>query len=104
GLLNVIGGDHLNGAIKFKSKDHWLDSRYPGTGESKFDALPGGYRAFGGDFHGILTAGHYWSSTLDPKNASVAYCASFGYATPMYPVSPLVQTLGSGLSIKCIKD
>ena len=103
-LVNVIGGDKLNGGVTLKSKDHWLDSRYPGTGESKFDALPGGLRNFGGDFNGILTRGEYWSSTLNPNNASQAYWASFGYATPTYTGSKNGLNVGSGLSIKCIKD
>lgn len=97
---------------KLKSNtDHWSIGK--GTNESKFSALPGGYRNFEGVFDYAGSGSYWWSSSEAMDNyLSISWTRNnyYDYAGGKYscgddaPIKTFYDCyLGGGLSVRCIK-
>jgi uncharacterized protein (TIGR02145 family) len=99
-LTTNLGGETVSGGkLKEAGTIHWDSPNTGATNESKFTALPGGYRP-GGNFMNIGTAGYWWSSTESTaSNASylIMWCTFSSTA-----ISSVIKT--DGMSVRCLKD
>jgi uncharacterized protein (TIGR02145 family) len=102
--------------IKIKSITGWdieNNKSFSGSNESGFNALPIGIRTAdhkygkGGEFDLKGNECIYWSSTIDNNIYSDGNQA-FGYSLTNYSHkiggSPFSYYMGSGFSVRCIKD
>ncbi len=97
-VLNTNAG----GDLKELSTSHWSSPNVGATNSTGFNALPGGYRNFGGssEFVELGYGGFFWSSTqFDIQN---------GFYRGLYSVNSQVFknyfSKNSGFSIRCLKD
>ncbi len=83
---------------KMKSKSGWKENGN-GTNESGFSGLPGGFRAFNGDFHKLEKNGRWWSTTeyMDYR----AHYLGLSYDKSAAKLSR--HGKGLGFSVRCIK-
>jgi uncharacterized protein (TIGR02145 family) len=99
-LTTNLGGETVSGGkLKEAGTIHWDSPNTGATNESKFTALPGGYRP-GGNFMSIGTTGYWWSSTESTAtNASylIMWCTFSSTA-----ISSVIKT--DGMSVRCLKD
>jgi len=99
-ILKDYLGAMAGGRMKETGTIHWNSPNIDATNESKFTALPGGYREYG-RFEGIGSTAEWWS-TAEGSN-------SFGH---WYIYSSNVKLEGGndepeinlGASVRCIKD
>ena len=65
-LTTFLGGDYLaGGKIKEKGTTHWSAPNTGADNSSGFTALPGGYREDGGNFIGLGSTSHWWTSSAE---------------------------------------
>jgi uncharacterized protein (TIGR02145 family) len=100
-LLKYLGGTSDAGAkLKENGYDHWKVSDYPGTNESKFNALPGGIRYPEGE--------NYHSAFVGIRETCSFWTDGLGSWHLRYNTSEIVYQPGIdskfGLSVRCIKD
>ena len=107
-LSEYLGGSYIAGSkLKEAGTLHWLDPNTGSTNESGFTALPGGLRAYTGNFGNLLDDGtwvrndsNWWSST--------AFDATSAWDRVMSPIYPnlgrWVYSKPGGLSVRCLKD
>lgn len=97
-LSNFLG---VAAAPKMKSKSGWKENGN-GVNESGFNALPGGFRFYNGNFYYIGINSSWWS--FPEKNSNTAndfnlYSASASVYRYKYSTSNVF-----GFSVRCIKD
>lgn len=101
-LTNYLGGETVaGGKLKESGYDHWQGPNLGATNESNFTALPGGTRYFDGAFdnqNGLL--GYWWSSTMVGPDAAWYRYVAFNDGS----VHRFGHLLGSGFSVRCVKD
>lgn len=90
--------NNVTGRI-LKSTDGWSDNGN-GTNESKFTALPGGWRYMEGDFFNLTKSGYWWSST----NINRAEAWAIRLQNDGDHAIRIGKFKGNGLSIRCIKE
>jgi len=107
-LVTFLGGTSLGGG-GMKSTGTTKDGtglwRSPNTGatnSSSFTALPGGFRLDNGSFHGITSAGFWWTSTQGPDVSYSAWLRSLRYDS----AGIVVKRDGKrdGMSVRCVRD
>jgi uncharacterized protein (TIGR02145 family) len=86
--------------LRLKSEDGWA---YNGSGNnaSGFDALPGGWRRWNGEFREIGSYGYWWTST-DPYNTE-ANIRIMSYEKDGVKLDYSVSKQ-NGFSVRCVKD
>ena len=97
-LSNNQGGD-MSAGVKLKSKSGW-NSNKNSTNESKFNALPGGYRHNDGQFVEINYSGYWWTSS--------SYNSLNSWLRQLYYDNEKIfwfkYANGNGYSIRCVKN
>jgi uncharacterized protein (TIGR02145 family) len=104
-LVAYLGGsDIAGGKLKESGILNWTSPNTGASNESRFSALPGGVRSYGGIYNGrfldILDSGFWWSETESFETN--AWARSLYYESASIFRSSYVIT--SGLSVRCIKD
>ena len=100
-LTNYLGGDSIAGAkMKEKGVSHWNSPNTGATNESKFNALPGGYRGAKGTFVDMGAYGNWWSAS--DENAALAWGRYLSASDSLFGRGHGNKTFG--FSIRCIKD
>ncbi len=100
-LANYLGGDSIAGAkMKEKGVSHWNSPNAGATNESKFTALPGGYRGAKGAFVDMGAYGNWWSAS--DENAALAWGRYLYSGDSLFGRGHGNKTFG--FSIRCIKD
>jgi uncharacterized protein (TIGR02145 family) len=99
-LSVFLGDNNLGGKLKETGTSHWTSPNTGATNESKFFALPGGFRFDSGSFDYIGIAGVFWLA-MEFSNSlawrwSLAYDADFDDSYWVWPK-------GFGNSVRCIK-
>jgi len=100
-LITFLGGATVSAdKLKETGTSHWFSPNTGATNESKFFAIPGGYRDYEGVYDGIGSSCYWWSST--ENNIKTAWYRSVSY----YPSGVRRNTFNktSGFSIRCVKD
>lgn len=102
-LVDFLGGDGEAG-IKLKESGtiHWNSPNFGVTNDSKFTALPGGYRGNNGTFTGLGSNGNWWSFTEFVSVSTAAWWRRMSYS--FGGVGRDVAFKESGYSVRCIKD
>jgi len=103
-LENYLGGRPLaGGKMKDNLSSLWLSGSNPGTNETGFSALPGGYRkgTDGRFFEGVSFA-YFWTSTEDSADNTRVFSRYLWYGDTSTDRSRTPKS--SGLAIRCIKD
>jgi len=100
-MTTSLGGrDIAGGKLKETGIIHWQSPNYAATNESGFAALPGGEHFEGGAFQMIGSGGYWWSSTKHPVVG--IWCRSLYNGAAGVGIGN--ATMGTGFSIRCIKD
>lgn len=101
-LTNYLGDISIvGGKLKETGTINWSSPNTGATNETKFLALPGGYRSYSsGTFFSIKVSGCWWSST--ENNISASWVRAFFYNSSA--VSVLSAEKAYGESVRCIKD
>jgi uncharacterized protein (TIGR02145 family) len=96
-LINFLG---LNAGSKLKEQNiiHWNAPNSEATNESKFSALPGGFR---GDFCRYIGLYGWWYSSSTQDNASVGLALTYDNPNAGIFKDP---RLFMGYSVRCVKD
>lgn len=98
-LINYLGGEGIaGGKLKETGTLHWVSNDEGATNETGFTALPGGERAWNGDFHMRGFAVTWWTST--PGYNDAAYCVGIGGGSHIGS-SPMPSE--AGFSVRCVK-
>jgi uncharacterized protein (TIGR02145 family) len=102
-LTNYLGGLSVAaGKLKETGVSHWNSPNSDATNESKFTAVPGGYRRFSdGSFFSIRDNASYWSSTSDTSPDAWSRAITLYGTTDVRIIS---NDKSYGISIRCIKD
>jgi uncharacterized protein (TIGR02145 family) len=102
-LIENLGSENLS-AIKMKSNNEWKDSGWKEniefTNESGFSALPGGSRAYDGEFDNIGLKSFWWST--EELTPNIAW-RQFIY----YKVDYLIKSKArkeQGSSVRCLQN
>jgi uncharacterized protein (TIGR02145 family) len=100
-LIDYLGGiQYAGGKLKETETAHW---NYPNTGatnETGFNALPGGYRYYGGTYEGHGYYGYWWSATETAIDRAMYRGLSYNFGA----VIELWDGKELGYSVRCIKD
>lgn len=96
-LADLFGGSRSAGSA-LKSRSGWANSGN-GTNASGFNALPGGYRGFNGEFSDIDHHSNWWSSTESGEN--FASFRSLGFISS--GIGEVEANKLVGLYVRCIK-
>lgn len=100
-LVDYLGGDSEAGTkLKESGTTHWNSPNFGVTNDTKFTALPGGYRGFNGGFTGLGAYGNFWSFTEFVSTAAWWRGMSYSFGG----VGRDVAFKESGYSVRCIKD
>lgn len=108
-ILDKFLGNSIAGK-KLKTKDTWeYDKDAIGTNETRFSALPGGNRSWGGDtFYDMGKVAYFWTNsivtctdTIPPIKYPLSIAMSWDAKniTPLYCYRP-----NFGMSVRCVKD
>lgn len=98
-LIEYIGGYKIAGRL-MKSKNFWQTSRNPGSNESGFCVLLGGYRNFYGEFFFVNLHAYFWSSSEHFNNLA-------WYHTLDYLINDALKyynVKGNGFSCRGVKN
>ena len=87
------------GRMKVTGTLYWNDPNSFATNESKFSALPGGFRHRYGYFRNLWTYGYWWSSTLQ---GNMQYYRYISHVDGNLNFSSTNKN--NGYSVRCIKD
>lgn len=100
-LSDFLGGlDAAGGKMKATGTSHWASPNSGATNESKFNALPAGYRWNGGQFALINTHTLWWSAT--PNNIYTAFRRYLTFDTGKLNRSDFIRS--DGFSVRCLKN
>ena len=99
-LFNNLGGKDSAGK-KMKSTSGW---KYNGNGNnsSGFSGLPGGYRNDNGNLDVIGYSGDWWSSTYSGEDSLFALECGVNFREDNTGIG--LNSKGSGLSVRCVRD
>ncbi|MBA7577613.1 hypothetical protein ES708_19466 [subsurface metagenome] len=99
-LTDYLGGTSVAGRrLKEAGTTHWYSPNTGATNESRFTALPGGYRSRSGTFDDIGYYGHWWSSSEYTARAYYRYLSYNSAAIISYYYS-----MRFGMSVRCVRD
>jgi uncharacterized protein (TIGR02145 family) len=101
-LTNYLGGLSAS-AIKLKEAGnlHWFTSNNIATNESKFTALPGGYRRYyDGAFFDMGSNCSFWSSTTNNDQEAWSRAITLSNSS----VQVVSNMKNYGISVRCIKN
>ena len=108
-LINILGGQ-INCGEKLRSKSGW-GKAVKATNSSGFNAFPSGYRNTVFGFMDGTTDAAYWTSTIDKSSVSTnsmsakSVFLNYGlYEVFRNNVDFNSYPVGSGLSVRCIKE
>jgi uncharacterized protein (TIGR02145 family) len=100
-LVDYLGGeDTAGGLLKETGIDHWVNPNVGATNITGFNAIPGGYRNYTGQFFNVGTTGSWWSSS--EENQGYAW-----YRTIRNNLTTIANNNGlkqRGLSVRCVKN
>jgi uncharacterized protein (TIGR02145 family) len=100
-LTTYLGGESVaGGKLKETGTTYWNSPNAGATNETKFAALSGGYRRYGGTYH-LFGINGFWISATD-KNAELAYCRSIFYDNSSVLRDLYYKELG--FSVRCVRD
>ncbi len=100
-LVEYLGGEEIaGGKMKEAGTEHWDPPNAGATNESRYTALPGGWRTFSGAWDYMGTGAYFWSSTLYPTAGVWMRSLSFDDAT----IGNFLSPSRYGYSVRCIKD
>jgi len=102
-LTDYLGG-LSSAAVKLKEtgNSHWNSPNDDATNESKFSAVPGGYRRYSdGAYFSLRDNGTYWSSTAHNGTEAWSRAITIYGNTAVQVIS---NTMSYGISVRCIKD
>ncbi len=99
-LISYLGEESIAGGKMKSTSSLWQSVNVSATNKSGFSGLPGGSRAYDGDFESILRDRVFWSSTKENDEWAINFflhydnsdCTSYG------------RLFQAGYSIRCIKD
>lgn len=99
-LVNNIGGEEEGGGkLKEAGTEHWNEPNEGATNETRFTALPGGFRfRVNGSFWNLGVSGSWWLF-----NEEELMCMSLNKNSSEV-VRALVQGEKEGASVRCVKD
>ncbi len=96
GGLSIAGGE-----LKEAGTSHWRAPNAAATNNSRFTALPGGYRGGSGTFYLVGANGYWWTSSesnaLNGINRRILYDSGFVYRSSIFGKS-------NGFSVRCVRD
>jgi uncharacterized protein (TIGR02145 family) len=100
-LIDYLGGENIaGGKMKEAGSIHWPSPNTGATNESRFAALPGGFRRGDGTFSSFGGGVYWWSSTeFDAANSWTRYI----YWDKSVIYSGHYDKL-DGHSVRCVKD
>ena len=99
--LTTYLGSLVGGRLKESGTTHWLAPNNDALNDSKFCALPGGYRFdYNGAFYRVGEEGDWWSSVAD--DTSMARCRYLDYYVCI--VYNTYNTKSCGFSVRCVRD
>ncbi len=93
-------GTDEGGKLKEFGTAHWDSPNMGATNMSGFTALPGGYRSAYGGYNSMGSGARFWSSTEYLSDGGYYRWLEYTYSQS-YRMGIL---LGSGLSVRCVKD
>ncbi len=101
-LTNILGGGHYvaGGKLKEAGTSHWNSPNYGATNESRFTALPGGYRQTGGDFGGVGDSGHWWSANEYSSGYAWRIYMAYNHQKAEYGY----RDTSFGFSVRCVRN
>ena len=104
-LFNYIGDDgytRCGGMMKEVDTVNWKSPNIGATNTTLFTGLPGGYREVYGFFKHFGDTGYWWSSSenITFKNYSMGHYLDYDSDA----VNHIGMYMGSGFSIRCVKD
>jgi uncharacterized protein (TIGR02145 family) len=101
-LITTLGGSAVaGGKMKESGTIHWASSSNPGTNESGFTGLPGGWRSSAnGAYKELKVCGEFWTSTPYSTTGGYSYYLDY-YYKGIYR-EYVNKTVG--FSVRCIKD
>lgn len=100
-LTSYLGGESVaGGKLKEAGFAHWLSPNTGADNSSGFTALPGGIRAYFGQYLGLSNDCFWWSST--EYDATKALSEILYYGSSGVGMDYAIKT--SGFSIRCLKD
>ena len=102
-LSDYLGGISVSGNnLKETGSLHWNSPNAGATNESKFTALPGGYRsANSGAFFSMRDNGSWWTSTADGSTNAMMRAITLYGTSDLQVISADIRY---GISVRCIKD
>lgn len=93
-------GTNEGGKLKETGTSFWLSPNTGATNESRFSALPGGYRNASAQFYGIGAYGAWWSST--EYDSLGAWIRSMDSSNALIYRYFLIKQFG--YSVRCVRD
>ncbi|MFO7723806.1 MAG: fibrobacter succinogenes major paralogous domain-containing protein [Bacteroidales bacterium] len=103
-LIGFLGGAYAaGGKLKQTGTTSWNSVSSGTTNESGFTALPGGVRNYtSADFFGLSDEGHWWTSTENPNNSTMADRDYLRAISDIIQYNPASKNFG--FSVRCVKD
>ncbi|MDG2208727.1 MAG: FISUMP domain-containing protein, partial [Flavobacteriales bacterium] len=101
-MINHLGGTtDAGGELKESGTTHWSDPNTLATNESGFTALPGGSLDSDGNFSGLGTVAHFWTSISVSPVLAMSYKLNHdsGDASPA-----MVFQYSNRCSVRCVED
>ena len=101
-LAVFLGGESIaGGQLKETGTTHWYGPNTGATNESGFTALPGGYRDGRGGFELVGANGYWWTAT----EGNIGYMWIREMTRYDSNISRYIEdSLGSGFSVRCLRD
>ena len=105
-LTDYLGGlSASSNKLKESGSWHWGELNTGATNESKFTALPGGYRSFSdGVFFSKGSNCSFWSSTANNDLEAWSRAITLYDANDSHDVQVVSNLKNYGISVRCIKD
>jgi len=102
-LTNQLGGYSLaGGKLKEAGFEHWYSPNTGATNESRFSALPGGYRFDDGSFNSARRRGSWWSTTQGGISEYAGYASLNHDRAGGFSFSNSRKAYGQ--TVRCVKD
>jgi uncharacterized protein (TIGR02145 family) len=101
-ILNAYLGNSsfAGGRLKESGITHWRSPNTNATDNTRFTALPGGHRDYGGPFYSLYNQGNWWYST--ESSATYAWQLALFYDQGVVNFSSFDKRYGN--SVRCVKD
>lgn len=105
-LIDNVGGKAVaGGKLKESGTSHWTSPNLDATNSSGFTAIPGTGRSSDGGFgDNINWANLIWTSTIYPYSGNTPMLYTTWLDNESASASIESMVLGSGLTIRCVKD